>query len=154
MYFRNLFSRNNVKASVKDGFAPAEDLLLQVFTAYIIAAFIDFTGMTGVKSLPSKIPIPDEKSTPQEKSVYLDKVIGPFVDSYCLTLPNVEDEIKRQIEQQHHQNTPGQAETSTVSCSILPGTLFPSNNQNCLVLLLAIMAKFSVLPNGISPLEG
>ena len=36
-YFRNLFGRNNVKQKVKDGFAPAEDLFLQVF---ILSKFV------------------------------------------------------------------------------------------------------------------
>ena len=87
VYFRNLFRRNNVKQSVKDGFAPAEDLFLQVLTAYIIAAFIDFAGMPEAQSPPTKVPIPDKNSTPEQKSQYLDKIIGSFVDSYCLILP-------------------------------------------------------------------
>ena len=123
MYFRNLCGRNNVKASVKDGFAPAEDLFLQVFTAYVLAAFMDLTGMTGVKSTPTEVPVLAENSTPEEKSLYLDKVIGSFVDSYCLNLPNVEDAIKFQNEQQQQNASP--SDEPTVAFSILPGKLFP-----------------------------
>ena len=122
VYFRNLFGRNNVKQSVKDGFAPAEDLFLQVFTAYIIAAFIDFAGMPDVHSRPTNVPVPDKNSTPEQKSRYLDKVIGSFVDSYCLILPNVEDTIKLQNEQRNQQNAPC-PDASTVPRTILPGTL-------------------------------
>lgn len=123
MYFRNLFGRNNVKAKVKDSFAPAEDLFLQVFTAYVLAAFMDFTGMTSLKSPPTEVPVPAENIKQEEKSQYLEKVIGSFVDSFCFTLPNVEDAFKRQNEQQSQQNASGSDEP-TVSCNlILPGTL-------------------------------
>lgn len=119
MYFRNLFGRNNVKARVKDAFAPAEDLFLQVFTAYVLAAFMDSTGMSSVKSPPTKVPVPAENSTLEEKLLYLEKVIGSFVDSYCLTLPNVEDAIKRQNEQKSQQNASCPDKPTT---SIVPGT--------------------------------
>ena len=49
MYFRNLFGHNNVKVRVKDAFTPAEDLFLQVFTAYVLAAFMDSTGMSSLE---------------------------------------------------------------------------------------------------------
>lgn len=118
MYFRNLFGRNNVKARVKDAFAPAEDLFLQVFTAYVIAAFMDLTGMSSVKSPPTKVPVPAENGTLEEKSMYLEKVIGSFVDSYCLNLPNVEDAIKCQNEQQSQQCASCPANPTV---SIVPG---------------------------------
>lgn len=91
----------------------------QVFTAYIIAAFIDFAGMPDVHSPPTNAPVPDRNSTPEQKSQYLDKVIGSFVNS-CLILPNVEiNTIKLRNEQ---QNVP-YPDACTVPCTILPGTL-------------------------------
>ena len=47
--FRNLFGRNKVKQRVKDGFALAEDLFLQVFNAYVVAPFMDWTRMMGIQ---------------------------------------------------------------------------------------------------------
>ncbi|XP_067022428.1 uncharacterized protein [Acropora muricata] len=99
-YFRNLFGRNNVKQKVKDGFAPAQDLFLQVFNAYVVAAFMDWTGMMEIQSLPTKVSTPDVRRNQQEKIQYLDKVIGSFVDSFCLALPNVKNAIDKQREQQ------------------------------------------------------
>ena len=122
VYVRNLFSRSNVKQSVKDGFAPAEDLFLKVFTAYIMAAFIDYAGMPDVCLPPSNVPVPEKNSTPEQKLWYLDKVIGPFDDGYCLILQNVEDAIKLQNEQRNQQNALC-PDTSTVPHTILPGTL-------------------------------
>lgn len=108
-----------VLSSVKDGLGPADDLFPQVFTAYIIAAFIDFAGMPDVHSPPTNAPVPDRNSTPEQKSQYLDKVIGSFVNS-CLILPNVEiNTIKLRNEQ---QNVP-YPDACTVPCTILPGTL-------------------------------
>ena len=49
-----LFGRNNVKQKVKDGFAPAEDLFLQVFNAYLVAAFMDWTGIIEIQSPPTR----------------------------------------------------------------------------------------------------
>lgn len=100
-YFRNLFGRNNVKPKVKDGFAPAEDLFLQVFNAYVVAAFMNWSGMTGMQSPPTKVtPAPDVKSSQEEKTEYLNNVIGSFVESFCLVLPNVKKAIEKQREQQ------------------------------------------------------
>ena len=108
-------------SSVKDGFAPADDLFPQVFTAYIIAVLIDFAGMPNVHSRPKNAPVPDRNSTPEQKSRYLDKVIGSFVNS-CLILLNVENTIKLRNEQQNQQNAPC-PDASTVPRTILPGTL-------------------------------
>jgi len=59
-YFRNLFGRNNAKQKVKYGFGPAEDLFLQVFNAYVVAAFMDWTGMMEIQSPPNKVSAPPD----------------------------------------------------------------------------------------------
>ena len=57
--------------------------------------------MTGMQSLPTKVSAaPDVKCSQHEKFQYLKEVIGSFVDSFCLTLPNVKKAIEKQREQQ------------------------------------------------------
>ena len=71
-----------MKQKVKDGFAPAEDLFLQVFSAYILAAFMEWSGMTEVQSSPTKVnPAPDANCTTEDRLKYLDEVIGPLLIS-------------------------------------------------------------------------
>ena len=124
-YFKNLFGRNNVKQKVKDGFATAQDLFLQVFNAYVVAAFMDWTGRMEIQSLPTNVSTPpDVRRNQQEKIQYLNKVIGSFVDSFCLALPNVKNAIEKQREQQQqacvHNNNIG----SVQSNNILPGIIY------------------------------
>ena len=78
-YFRNLFGRNNVKQKVKDEFAPAEDLFLQVFNAYLVVAFMDWTGMMEIQSPPTKVSTPPDAARNQkEKTRYLNNVKRPL----------------------------------------------------------------------------
>ena len=124
-YFRNLFGRNNVKQKVKDGFAPAQDLFLQVFNAYVVAAFMDWTGMMEIQSLPTKVSAPpDVRRNQQEKIQYLNKVIGSFVDSFCLALPNVKNAIEKQREQQQQACFQNNNIGSVQSNNILPGIIY------------------------------
>ena len=96
-----------------------------MFSAYILAVFMEWSGMTEMQSSPTKVnPAPDANCTTEDRLKYLDEVIGPFVDKYCLTLPNVEDAITRQREQQIQSNTEHD-DTPTVSLSILPGKMAP-----------------------------
>ena len=89
-YFRNLSGHNNVKQKVKDGFAPAKDLFLQVFNAYLVVAFMDWTGMMEIQSPPTKVSTPPDITRDQEEQTqYLNNVIGSLVDSFCLVLPIV-----------------------------------------------------------------
>lgn len=124
-YFRNLFGRNNVKQKVKDGFAPAQDLFLQVFNAYVVAAFMDWTGMMEIQSLLTKVSSPpDVRRNQQEKIQYLNKVIGSFVDSFCLALPNVKNAIEKQREQQQQACVQNNNIGSVQSNNILPGIIY------------------------------
>ena len=120
-YFRNLFGCNNVKQKVKNGFAPAQDLFLQVFNAYVVAAFMDWTGMMEIQSLPTKVSTPpDVRRNQQEKIQYLNKVIGSFVGSSCLALPNVKNAIEKQQQACVQNNNIG----SVQSNNILPGIIY------------------------------
>ena len=124
-YFRNLFGRNNVKQKVKDGFAPAEDLFLQVFNAYVVAAFMDWTGMMEIQSPPTKVSAPpDVMRNQQEKTQYLNNVIGSFVDNFCLALPNVKKAIEKQREQQQQACVQNNGNDSVQSNSISPGMIY------------------------------
>ena len=124
-YFRNLFGRNNVKQEVKDGFSSAEDLFLQVFNAYVVAAFMDWTGMMEIQSLPTKVSTPPEvRRNQQEKIQYLYKVIGSFVDSCCLALPNVKKAIEKQREQQQQACVQNNNIDSVQSNNISPGIIY------------------------------
>lgn len=111
---------------MKDGFAPAENLFLQVFNAYVIAAFMDWSGMTSIQSPPTKVSVaPDANSSQHEKILYLEDVIGSFVDSFCLTLPNVKKAIEKQSEQQQQTcAADNNGNVSTFSSSIKPGTFY------------------------------
>lgn len=124
-YFRNLFGRNNVKQKVKDGFAPAEDLFLQVFNAYVVAAFMDWTGMMEIQSLPTKVSTPpDARRNQQEKIQYLNGVMGSFVDSFCLAVPNVKKAIEKQREQQQQACVQNSNIDSVQSNNISPGIIY------------------------------
>ena len=124
-YFRNLFGLNNVKQKVKDGFAPVEDLFLPVFNAYVLAAFMDWTGMMEIQSPPTKVSAPpDAMRNQQEKIQYLNNVIGPFVDSFCLALPNVTTAIERQREQQQQACTQNNNNVCVQPNSISPGITY------------------------------
>jgi len=113
-YFRNLFGGNSVKQKVKDGFAPAQDLFIQVFNAYVVAAFMDWTGMMEIQSLPTKVSTPaDVRRNQQEKIQYLNKVIGSFVDSSCLALPNVKNAKEKQREEQQQALKKSTSSSST-----------------------------------------
>ena len=79
-----------MKSRVKDGFAPAQDLFLQVFNAYLVAAFMHWSGMVEIHSSPTNVStLPSNGNCgKQEKLIYLNNVIGSFVDSFCLKLPD------------------------------------------------------------------
>lgn len=124
-YFRNLFGRNNVKQKVKDGFAPAEDLFLQVFNAYLVVAFMDWTGMMEIQSPPTKVSTPPDAARNQkEKTQYLNNVIGSFVDSFCLVLPDVKKAIEKQREQQQQACVQNNNRVSAQSNTITPGKIY------------------------------
>lgn len=86
-----------MKSRVKDGFAPAQDLFLQVFNAYLVAAFMHWSGMAEIHSSPTNVStLPSNGNCgKQEKLIYLNNVIGSFVDSFCLKLPNAKGEATR-----------------------------------------------------------
>ena len=124
-YFRNLFGRNNVKQKVKDGFAPAQDLFIQVFNAYVVAAFMNWTGMMEIQSLLTKVSTPpDVRRNQQENIQYLKKVIDSFVDSFCLALPNVKNATQKQREQQQQACVQNNNIGFVQSNNILPGIIY------------------------------
>lgn len=107
-----------MKKKVKDGFAPAEDLFLQVVNAYLVAAFMHWSGMTGVQSPPVNVrPPPDVRSSQQDKILYLNDVIGSFVDRFCLTLPDVKNAIEKQRQQRQEACPVGQSNDNVAAQS-------------------------------------
>ena len=106
-----------------------EDLFLQVFNAYVVAAFMDWTGMMQIQSPPTKVSAPpDVMRNQQEKTQYLNSVIGSFVDNFCLALPNVKKAIEKQREQQQQacvqNNNNDNDSVQSESNSISPGMIY------------------------------
>ena len=81
--------------------------------------------MTEIKSLPTKMSTPpDVRRNQQEKFQYLNKVIGSFVDSFCLALPNVKNAIEKQREQQQQACVQNNNIGFVQSNNILPGIIY------------------------------
>ena len=96
-----------------------------MFNAYVVAVFMDWTGMMKIQSLPSKVSTPpDVRRNQQEKVQYLNKVIGTFVDSFCLALPNVKNAMEKQREQQQQACVQNNNIGSVQSNNILPGIIY------------------------------
>ena len=96
-----------------------------MFNAYVVAAFMDWTGMTEIQSLPTKVSTPpDVRRNQQEKIQYLNKVIGSFLDSFCLVLPNVKKAIEKQREQQQQACVLNNNIDSVQSNNISPGIIY------------------------------
>ena len=94
-----------MKSRVKDGFASAQDLFLQVFNAYLVAAFMHWSGMAEIHSSPTNVStLPSNGNCgKQEKLIYLNNVIGSFVDSSCLKLPDAKEAIDRDRQREQQQ---------------------------------------------------
>ena len=81
--------------------------------------------MMEIQSLPTKVSTPpDVRRNQQEKIQYLNKVIGSFVDSSCLALPNVKNAIEKQREQQQQACVQNNNIVSVQSNNILPGIIY------------------------------
>ena len=96
-----------------------------MFNAYVVAAFMDWTGMMEIQSLLTKVSTPpDVRRNQQEKIQYLNKVIGSFVDSFYLALPNVKNAIEKQREQQQQACVQNSNIGFVQSNNILPGIIY------------------------------
>ena len=96
-----------------------------MFNAYVVAAFMYWTGMMEIQSLPTKVSTPpDVRRNQQEKIQYLNKVIGSFVDSFCLALPNVKNVIEKHRELQQQACVQNNNIGSVQSNNILPGIIY------------------------------
>ena len=98
---------------------------LEWFNAYVVADFMDWTGMMEIQSLLTKVSTPpDVRRNQQEKIQYPTKVIGSFVDSFCLALPNVKNAIEKQREQQQQACVQNNNIGFEQSNNILPGIIY------------------------------
>ena len=81
--------------------------------------------MTEIQSLPTTVSTPpDLRRNQQEKIQYLNKVIGSFMDSFCLALPNVKKAIEKQREQQQQACVQNNNIDSVQSNNISPGIIY------------------------------
>ena len=80
---------------MKSNYAAAEGLLLHTATAYIVSAFVHYAGMEHLNGLPKKVAIP----SPGEED-YLQKVIGNFVDQYCMFESEIDEFLRKQANEQ------------------------------------------------------
>jgi hypothetical protein len=86
-YFREKYNRKNVTPSkVIDTFEGSEELFLSVARAYIIAAALDFFGMSNLEDEPTLHPFPENitHKTISDKKQYFDDVFGKFIDKFLL----------------------------------------------------------------------
>ena len=115
-----------MKSRVKDGFAPAQDFFLQVLNAYLVAAFTYWFGMPEIHSSPTNVSaLPSNGNCgKQEKLIYLNNVIGSFVDSFCLKLPDTKKAIDRQREQQQQPCVDHDNSVSTWSAASIVSGLY------------------------------
>lgn len=60
----------------------------------------------------------------QEKLIYLNNVIGSFVDSFCLKLPDAKEAIERQREQQQESRVDHDNSVSTWSAASIASGLY------------------------------
>ena len=96
-----------------------------MFNAYVVVAFMDWTGLMEIQSLPTKVSTPPGvRGNQQEKIQYLNKVIGFFVDSFCLALPNVKNAIEKHREQRQQARVQNNKIDSVQSNNILPGIIY------------------------------
>ena len=87
---------------MKNNYAAAEGLLLHVATAYITCAFMHYAGMASLNSRPTKIKEPGQSVTDQHFS-YLNRIVGKFVDQYCLFEPDTDKLLRRQREKEQQK---------------------------------------------------
>ena len=86
-YFREKYNRKNVTPSkVIDTFEGSEELFLSVARAYIIAAALDFFGMSDLEDEPTLHPFPEHiaHKTISDKKQYFDDIFGKFIDKFLL----------------------------------------------------------------------
>ena len=86
-YFREKFNRRSATPSkVLDSYEGSEELFLSVGRAYIIAASLDFFGMSSIEDKPSQNKFPENLSreTEENKKKYFDDVFGKFIDKFLL----------------------------------------------------------------------
>ena len=115
-----------MKSRVKDGFASAQDLFLQVFNAYLVAAFMHWSGMAEIHSSPTNVSTRPSNGNcgKQEKLIYPNNVIGSFVDSFCLKPADAKEAIDRQREQQQGPRVDHDNSVSTWSAASIASGLY------------------------------
>lgn len=75
---------------MKKNYSGAEALILQVSRAYICEAFMTWAGMDTLHSVPTSHIVPKKSAAQEEKTAYIEKQIGAFVDKCCLLDAGVE----------------------------------------------------------------
>lgn len=92
-FFREKYARKNVTPKkVLDSYEGCEQFFLSVGTAYILEGALEFWGMTGLDSTPTKNAIPSNLHSRRQKKDYFDGVVESFVNTYV-----VNDEVQHDL---------------------------------------------------------
>ena len=95
-FFREKYARKNVTPKkVLDSYEGCEQFFLSVGTAYILEGALEFWGMTGVDSTPTKNTIPPNLHSRKQKKDYLNGVVESFVNNYVV------NDLDNNVQQDH-----------------------------------------------------
>lgn len=85
-----------------------------------------WSGMAEIHSSPTNVStLPSNGNCgKQEKLIYLNNVIGSFVDSFCLKLPDAKEAIDRQRDQQQEPRVDHDNSVSTWSAASIASGLY------------------------------
>ena len=114
----------NVYSKVKQNYQSAENLMLCATKAYLscatkaylCCAFMSWAGLDSLDALtPTKITLIDKKASDEQKTKFIDEVLGKFVEKF----PFVEFDIEKAWREQQEQRN---SASLTVTPNLAPGT--------------------------------
>ena len=91
--------------------------------AYLCCAFMSWAGLDSLDGLtPTKIKLLDEKARDEEKTKFIEEIIGKFVEEFAF----VEFDIEKAWREQHEQrNSPADQQATATSATTVAPNLAP-----------------------------
>ncbi|XP_078343148.1 uncharacterized protein LOC144628902 [Oculina patagonica] len=94
----NRSGKTNAKQGPKVDYNAYKDFHDREFEAHVLASFMTFVGMKTIEEDPSKLSIPDQWQSKQEKKAWFDEVISNYLAHYVVDssdVPAVVEQVER-----------------------------------------------------------
>jgi hypothetical protein len=87
--------------------------MLSATKAYLCEAFMTWAGLEKLDGTPTKICVPSNESSEEEKQSFIDATVGKFVEQYVLTEFDVEKRQRDEKQEKRIENQGNEIASTT-----------------------------------------